>query len=65
MRSADAVVQASVDFGLSGEVGLGAVLVGAVGLVVGLARHGRKRRAAAERVIADPTPSPARQAAQT
>jgi hypothetical protein len=47
MRIAEAVVQASVDFGLSGEVGFGAVLIGAVGLIAGLARHSRRRIAAA------------------
>lgn len=48
---AAAVLRESVDFGLTGAVGMAAVLVGAVGLVFGLTRHRRKSvaRRAAER----------------
>jgi hypothetical protein len=46
------VVRDSMDIGLSGTVGMVAVLVGAIGLIVGLTRRHRQflaRRAAAQR----------------
>jgi hypothetical protein len=44
---ADQAVRESIDLGVTGEVGVAAVLVGAVGMVFGLTR--RRRRALARR----------------